>query len=64
MVKYIVHSPCNYHVSQEKWGENATQGMRYWTFCGKYFGNDESRLKMAIEEGEVIWMLAHMNLIP
>jgi hypothetical protein len=37
--------------------------MRYWTFCGKYFGNDESRLKMAIEEGEVIWMLAHMNLI-
>ena len=39
---------------QEKYGSNATLGIRYWIFCGKYFQNDERAMQKAIDEGEVM----------
>ena len=41
---------------KEKYGEVATHGERYWTFCGSQFNNDEPSLLRAIEHGEVTIM--------
>ena len=34
-----------------------TEGMRYWTFCGVNFGNDEKALLKSIDAGEnvIVW---------
>lgn len=50
-----------YHIPKEKWGEQASNGARYWTFCGQNFQNNEERMKLAIAEGEVVTMLSYVG---
>jgi hypothetical protein len=40
--------------NQEKYGETGTDGAPWFTFCGINFANNEAKLQMAIDAGEVI----------